>query len=74
MAVKKTIAEQMVEKYHEAELAVLEGKAVQFGGRTLTMENLSQIRAGRKEWEQRLANERARAAGRNNGYSLAEMQ
>lgn len=71
MAVK-TQAETMVERYIDAEMAVLDGKAIQFGGRTLTMENLGQIREGRKEWERRAA-ETVRARGGNSGYSLAEM-
>lgn len=66
-------AKQMVERYLEAEMSLLEGKSVQFGGRTLTMENLGQIREGRKEWERRAAAEAARARGGNPGYSLAEM-
>lgn len=72
MAVK-TQAQQMVERYIDAELAVLEGNAVQFGGRTLTMENLGQIREGRKEWERRANAESLRTRGGNAGYSLAEM-
>ena len=72
MAVK-TQAQQMVERYIEAEMAVLDGKEIQFGGRTLTMENLNQIREGRKEWERRVNAESVRARGGNSGYSLAEM-
>ncbi len=72
MAVKAQ-AQLMVERYIEAEMAVLDGKAIQFGGRTLTMENLSQIREGRKEWERRASAESVRARGGNSGYSLAEM-
>lgn len=72
MAVK-TQAQLMAERYIEAEMAVLDGKAIQFGGRTLTMENLSQIREGRKEWERRASAESVRARGGNSGYSLAEM-
>ena len=72
MAVK-TQAQQMVDLYIDAEMAVLAGKSVQFGGRTLTMENLGQIREGRKEWERRVAAEAVRARGGNSGYSLAEM-
>lgn len=72
MAVK-TQAETMVERYIDAEMAVLDGKAIQFGGRTLTMENLNQIREGRKEWERRVNAENLRARGGNAGYSLAEM-
>lgn len=67
-------AQQMVDRYIEAEQAILEGKSVQFGGRTLTMENLGQIREGRKEWERRAAVEEQGGRGGSRGYSLAEMQ
>lgn len=73
MANVTTQAEQMLQRYMDAEMAVLEGKSVQFGGRTLTMENLSQIIAGRKEWERRVASERTRRQGGNPLYSLAEL-
>lgn len=66
-------AADMVHRYLEAEMAILEGKSVQFGGRTLTMENLGQIREGRKEWERRAAADTAGRAGGSRGYSLAEM-
>lgn len=64
----------MVERYYEAEMAVLDGKAVQFGGRTLTMESLKEIRAGREYWEKRLSAEQAQAKGLNLHYSLAEFK
>jgi hypothetical protein len=47
----------MVDKYMEAEASLLLGKSVSFGGRTLTVENLSEIRKGRQEWERRAAAE-----------------
>lgn len=72
MAVK-TQAQQMVDLYIDAEMAVLAGKSVQFGGRTLTMENLNQIRDGRKEWERRVSIETISSRGGSSGYSLAEM-
>lgn len=52
-------AAQMRDKYLEAETGLLEGKEVRLGDRLLRMEDLEQIRAGRKEWEQRAANESA---------------
>lgn len=67
-----TQAESMVQKYIEAEVAVLEGRSVAFAGRTLTMENLSDIRAGRLQWERRVTAEQARARGQAGGHSLAE--
>lgn len=44
----------MIQRYRDAEMAVLEGKSVTFNGQLLTLESLSQIRAGRQEWERRL--------------------
>ena len=67
-----TQAESMVQKYIEAEVAVLEGRSISFSGRTLTMENLSEIRAGRLLWERRVAAEQARTRGQSGGHSLAE--
>ena len=61
----------MLDKYMAAELAVLDGKTVMFGGRTLTMVDLNQIREGRQEWERRVNAERTVAQGGNPGYSLA---
>lgn len=65
-----TTSQQMLERYLEAELAVLDGRSVTFGGRNLTMADLDQIRKGRIEWERRVAVEAAAAAGRG-GVSLA---
>lgn len=67
-------AQEMLERYMQAELALLDGKSVQFGGRTLTMESLAEIRNGRMEWEQRAQAEQAAQRGSNVRYSLAEMQ
>ncbi|HCS5399542.1 TPA: hypothetical protein ORS32_004336 [Escherichia coli] len=47
--------EAMIQCYMEAEMAVLDGKSVTFNGQQMTMENLSEIRQGRQEWERRLA-------------------
>ena len=57
-----TATQTMVERYIEAELAVLDGKAVTMNGKTLTMVDLPAIREGRREWEARL--ERERGGGR----------
>jgi hypothetical protein len=69
-----TTAQQMLDRYIQAELALLDGKTVQFGGRTLSMESLAEIRKGRMEWEQRVAAEQAARRGNNIRYSLADMQ
>jgi hypothetical protein len=69
-----TTAQQMLDRYIQAELALLDGKTVQFGGRTLSMESLAEIRKGRMEWEQRVAAGQAARRGNNIRYSLADMQ
>lgn len=69
-----TTAQQMVERYIEAELAVLDGRSITFGGRTLTMANLAEIRQGRLEWELRAQQQSAALAGRPSGYSLASFE
>ncbi|MDM0086758.1 MULTISPECIES: hypothetical protein [unclassified Variovorax] len=58
-----TNAQIMLTKYLEAEVAVLSGKSIAFNGRTLTNENLTEIRRGRKEWEARVASESGRGCG-----------
>lgn len=67
-----TQAESMVQKYLAAEAEVLEGRSVNINGRTHTMESLSEIRAGRQQWERRVAAEQASARGQSGGHSLAE--
>jgi len=57
-----TTATDMLAKYMTAESAVLEGRDVSFGDRRLSMVDLPQIIAGRKEWEQRVAAESMLAA------------
>ena len=41
--------------YIEAELAVLKGKSISLNGQTMTMENLSDIRKGRQDIDERLS-------------------
>jgi hypothetical protein len=52
-------ATDMLAKYLEAEAAVLAGQDVSFNGRRLAMADLVEIRAGRAEWEKRVAAEQA---------------
>ncbi|EEY3972740.1 hypothetical protein DFY15_08015 [Escherichia coli] len=59
--------EAMIQRYTEAEMAVLDGKSVTFNGQQMTMENLSEIR---QEWERRLAALITRRRG-HPGYRLA---
>lgn len=54
----------MLAKYLEAEQAILAGKTITFQGRSMGMENLNEIRTGRREWEQRVAQEARRSVGR----------
>lgn len=65
-------AQEMLDKYMQAEADVLGGKSTTWNGRTLTMADLPDIRAGRQEWERRVAQQQARVAGGGRGYSLAE--
>lgn len=60
--------QEMLDKYLEAEADVLAGKDVQFNGRRVVMADLPQIRAGRVEWERRVA---LQMRGGRPGYSLA---
>jgi len=60
-----TIATDMLDKYLAAEQAILEGKSVSFGGRTLSHENLQEIRAGRQEWEAKVKAEQTPTANKS---------
>jgi hypothetical protein len=64
-------AQEMLDKYMQAEADVLAGKDVQFNGRRVVMADLPQIRQGRVEWERRVA--QAQRGGRP-GYSLASFE
>lgn len=70
-----TTSAQMLAKYLEAEQAVLAGKTITFQGRSMGMENLQEIRAGRLEWEGRVAQESRGASRRPSiggmSYSVA---
>lgn len=61
-------AQEMLDKYLQAEADVLAGKDVTFNGRRVVMADLPAIIAGRKEWERRVV--QVRSGGRP-GYSLA---
>lgn len=54
----------MRDRYLAAETAVLSGQRFRMGERELTRADLSEIRAGRREWEQKVAAETAASAGR----------
>ena len=55
-------ASDMLAAYLAAEASVLAGKEVRFQDRMLRREDLPEIRAGRREWAQRVAAEQASAA------------
>ncbi|ENM3786051.1 hypothetical protein V9N53_003386 [Vibrio cholerae] len=54
MAITRATIENMIQKCVDAELEVLAGKTVTYGGRSVGMESLSEIRAARREWERKL--------------------
>lgn len=60
-------ATEMVALYLEAEKKILKGQSVKMGERNLTMANLSEVVAERKQWERRVASEN----NKGRGYSLA---
>lgn len=61
--------QDMVRRYTEAEMAILQGKSITFNGQQMTMENLSEIRKGRQEWERKQTV--AAATGRGSPFKLA---
>jgi hypothetical protein len=54
-----TTAVEMLQKYLDAEAAILEGKTVRFGERLLSHEDLQWVQAGRREWKTKAAAETA---------------
>lgn len=72
-----TTATEMLAKYMAAESALLLGKETSVGDRKLSREDLAEIRAGRQEWERRVAAEQSGAAGAPTfgglSYSLADL-
>lgn len=71
MAIELTQAKKMLARYLEAEDAVLDGRSVTFGSRTLTMLDLDEIRAGRQEWERKVAKLEQAARGGRRPYKVA---
>lgn len=56
-------ASTMLAAYLQAETDVLLGKEARIGDRVFRSEDLSEIRSGRKEWEDRVRAESTRASG-----------
>jgi hypothetical protein len=50
-------ATEMLQKYLDAETAILSGQTVRFGERLLTRANLIEVQQGRREWERKVATE-----------------
>lgn len=79
MVAGMSTATDMLAKYLAAEQAILEGKEARLGDRVLRMEDLSEVRRGRQEWEARVNTETASAGrgrvGRIGGasFSLARL-
>lgn len=44
-------ANDMLQKYLDAESAILAGQTVKFGERLLTRANLAEVQQGRREWQ-----------------------
>ena len=65
--------QSMIQRYFDAEMAVLDGKSITFNGQQMTLENLSEIRKGRQEWERRLTSLDSQSRGRP-GYKLARFK
>lgn len=70
MTLNTASIQDMIQRYTEAEMAVLQGKSIIFNGQQMTMENLSEIRKGRQEWERKFATASATNGGRS-GFKLA---
>ena len=65
-------ATDMLDLYIAAEKKVLTGKVFTLNGRSLTRENLSEIRVGRTEWQGRVNAENASSQGGSSLYSLVD--
>lgn len=62
-------AQEMLQHYLDAEVAVLKGQRFRQGDRELTRADLEEIRAGRREWQARADAESRR--GRS-GWAVAD--
>lgn len=69
-----SVATDMYDLYIQAEKDVLEGKTVQMDGRTMSLEDLDKIRAGRKEWAIKVAEEQATTSGASPLYATASWE
>jgi len=69
-----TIATDMRDLYLDAEKKVLLGKSVSINGRSMTREDLKEIRAGRSEWESKVNREAAKQSGGSSRSSLVDFR
>lgn len=65
-------ATDMLALYIAAEKKVLTGKVFTLNGRSLTRENLAEIRKGRTEWQSRVNSETSASQGGSSLYSLVD--
>ncbi len=56
-------ATELLQKYIDAEAAILSGQTVRFGERLLTRANLLEVQQGRREWQRAVDAEVRRASG-----------
>jgi len=71
MSVSLVEAQAALAKYVQAEQDVLDGKTVEWGNRQLTMPDLGEIRAGRREWQQQVTKMERAAAGYDGSRGFA---
>jgi len=69
-----TEAQTMVSHYTAAELKALEGQSYTINGRSLNRSNLTEIRAGRREWENKLRDAQARSKGGSSLFSVVDFR
>lgn len=62
---------ERLQLYLDAEKAVLEGKSIKFNGREVTMEDLSEIRAGIADLQAKVSNE---SGGKGGGFKAADFR
>jgi hypothetical protein len=63
-------AQTLLDAYIAAETAVLTGQAYEIAGRKMTRANLTEIRSGRKEWEQQVSLLSGSASGRGRSRTM----
>jgi hypothetical protein len=67
-----TTAQAMLQFYMDAEEKILKGQSVRMGERTLTLADLAEVRAGRREWQAAVKSEVTAAQGQSSLYAVAD--